>query len=399
MNLHEYQAKEILSGFGVRIQRGYVANTPDIAVEKAKQLNKETGTDFFVIKAQVHAGGRGKGGGVKLAKSIDDVHEISNKIIGMNLITPQTSAEGKKVHQVLVAEDVYYPGDNDVEEYYISVLLNRSTAKNMIMYSTEGGMDIETVAENTPDLIHRLDVCPKEGLTDSNAEEIATNLNLEGNAKNEMIQFVKALYEAYEKSDSSLFEINPVIKTSDDKILAVDAKVSIDDNALFRHPDYAEMRDVREEKPIEVEAKEVGLNYVDLDGNVGCMVNGAGLAMATMDLIKQAGGEPANFLDVGGTADSERVETAFRIIMKDPDVKAILINIFGGIVRCDRVANGIVDACKNMKDDISVPIIVRLEGTNSKIAKDIIDSSGLNFHSAVEFKEAADKVQKVLETT
>ena len=398
MNLHEFQAKEILNGFGVRIQRGYVASTPDIAVEKAKQLNKETGTDFFVIKAQVHAGGRGKGGGVKLAKSIDDVYEISDKIIGMNLITPQTSAEGKKVHQVLVAEDVYYPGDSEVEEYYISVLLNRSTAKNMIMYSTEGGMDIETVAENTPDLIHTLDVCPKEGLTDSNAQEIASNLKLKGNAKEEMIQFVKSLYEAYDNSDSSLFEINPVIKTSDDKILAVDAKVTIDDNALFRHPDYAEMRDVREENPIEVEAKEVGLNYVDLDGNVGCMVNGAGLAMATMDLIKQAGGEPANFLDVGGTADSERVETAFRIIMKDPDVKAILINIFGGIVRCDRVANGIVDACKNMKDDISVPIIVRLEGTNSKIAKDIIDSSGLNFHSAVEFKEAADKVQKVLET-
>ena len=399
MNLHEYQAKEILNGFGVRIQRGYVASTPDIAVEKAKQLNQETGTDFFVIKAQVHAGGRGKGGGVKLAKSIDDVYEISDKIIGMNLITPQTSAEGKKVHQVLVAEDVYYPGDSEVEEYYISVLLNRSTSKNMIMYSTEGGMDIETVAEKTPDLIHTLDVCPKEGLTDSNAQEIASNLKLQGNAKEEMIQFVKSLYEAYDKSDSSLFEINPVIKTSDDKILAVDAKVTIDDNALFRHPDYAEMRDVREENPIEVEAKEVGLNYVDLDGNVGCMVNGAGLAMATMDLIKQAGGEPANFLDVGGTADSERVETAFRIIMKDPDVKAILINIFGGIVRCDRVANGIVDACKNMKDDISVPIIVRLEGTNSKIAKDIIDSSGLNFHSAVEFKEAADKVQKVLETT
>ena len=398
MNLHEYQAKEILNGFGVRIQRGYVASTPDIAVEKAKQLNQETGTDFFVIKAQVHAGGRGKGGGVKLAKSIDDVYDISDKIIGMNLITPQTSAEGKKVHQVLVAEDVYYPGDSEVEEYYISVLLNRSTAKNMIMYSTEGGMDIETVAENTPDLIHTLDVCPKEGLTDSNAQEIASNLKLHGNAKEEMIQFVKSLYKAYDNSDSSLFEINPVIKSSDNKILAVDAKVSIDDNALFRHPDYAEMRDVREENPIEVEAKEVGLNYVDLDGNVGCMVNGAGLAMATMDLIKQAGGEPANFLDVGGTADSERVETAFRIIMKDPDVKAILINIFGGIVRCDRVANGIVDACKNMKDDISVPIIVRLEGTNSKIAKDIIDSSGLNFHSAVEFKEAADKVQKVLET-
>jgi len=398
MNLHEFQAKEILNGFGVRIQRGYVVSTANDAVEKAKDLNRETGTNFFVIKAQVHAGGRGKGGGVKLAKSIEDVYEISQKIIGMNLITPQTSAKGKKVHQVLVAEDVYYPGNSEVEEYYISVLLNRTTSKNMIMYSTEGGMDIETVAENTPDLIHTLDVCPIEGLTDLNAQEIALNLKLNGNAKNEMIDFVKALYKAYDKSDSSLFEINPVIKTSDDKILAVDAKVSIDDNALFRHPDYAEMRDVREENPIEVEAKEVGLNYVDLEGNVGCMVNGAGLAMATMDLIKQAGGEPANFLDVGGTADSERVETAFRIIMKDPDVKAILINIFGGIVRCDRVANGIVDACKNMKDEISVPIIVRLEGTNSKIAKDIIDSSGLNFHSAVEFKEAADKVQKVLDT-
>ena len=398
MNLHEFQAKEILNGFGVRIQRGYVVSTANDAVEKAKDLKRETGTNFFVIKAQVHAGGRGKGGGVKLAKSIEDVYEISQKIIGMNLITPQTSAKGKKVHQVLVAEDVYYPGNSEVEEYYISVLLNRTTSKNMIMYSTEGGMDIETVAENTPDLIHTLDVCPIEGLTDLNAQEIALNLKLNGNAKNEMIDFVKALYKAYDKSDSSLFEINPVIKTSDDKILAVDAKVSIDDNALFRHPYYAEMRDVREENPIEVEAKEVGLNYVDLEGNVGCMVNGAGLAMATMDLIKQAGGEPANFLDVGGTADSERVETAFRIIMKDPDVKAILINIFGGIVRCDRVANGIVDACKNMKDEISVPIIVRLEGTNSKIAKDIIDSSGLNFHSAVEFKEAADKVQKVLET-
>ena len=398
MNLHEYQAKEILSGFGVRIQRGYVASTPEMAVEKAKKLNKETGTEFYIIKAQVHAGGRGKGGGVKLAKSMEEVSDISKKIIGMNLVTPQTSKEGKKVHQVLIAEDVYYPGDSEVEEYYISVLLNRATAKNMIMYSTEGGMDIEAVAENTPHLIHTLDISPSTGLTDDNATEIANNLNLYGNAKDEMIEFVKALYDAYDKSDSSLFEINPVIKTSDDKILAVDAKVSIDDNALFRHPNYAERRDVREENPIEVEAKEVGLNYVDLDGNVGCMVNGAGLAMATMDLIKQAGGEPANFLDVGGTADSERVETAFRIIMKDPNVKAILINIFGGIVRCDRVANGIVDACKNMKNEISVPIIVRLEGTNSKIAKNIIDSSGLNFHSAVEFKEAADKVQEVLET-
>ena len=399
MNLHEYQAKEILSGFGVRIQRGYVASTPENAVEVANKLNEETGSDFFVIKAQVHAGGRGKGGGVKLAKSIDEVYSISDKILGMNLITPQTSKEGKKVHQVLIAEDVYYPGDSEVEEYYISVLLNRATAKNMIMYSSEGGMDIEAVAESTPELIHTLDVCPSTGLTVKDANEIASNLNLKGNAKEEMISFVKALYDAYDKSDSSLFEINPVIKTSDEKILAVDAKVTIDDNALFRHPDYLELRDVREENPIEVEAKEVGLNYVDLYGNVGCMVNGAGLAMATMDLIKQAGGEPANFLDVGGTADSERVETAFRIIIKDPNVKAILVNIFGGIVRCDRVANGIVDACKNMKDEISVPIIVRLEGTNSKIAKEIIDSSGLNFHSAVEFKEAADKVQKVLETT
>ena len=398
MNLHEYQAKEILSDFGVKIQRGYVATSSEMAVEKAKKLNEETGTEFYVIKAQVHAGGRGKGGGVKLAKSFQEVNEISDKIIGMNLITPQTSKEGKKVHQVLIAEDVYYPGDSEVEEYYISVLLNRATAKNMIMYSTEGGMDIEAVAENTPHLIHTLDISPLEGLTNDNAIEIADNLNLAGSAKNEMISFIKALYDAYDNSDSSLFEINPVIKTSDDKILAVDAKVTIDDNALFRHSNYLEMRDIREENPIEVEAKLVGLNYVDLDGNVGCMVNGAGLAMATMDLIKQAGGEPANFLDVGGTADSERVETAFRIIIKDPNVKAILVNIFGGIVRCDRVANGIVDACKNMKDEISVPIIVRLEGTNSEIAKKIIDSSGLNFYSAVEFKEAADKVQKVLAT-
>ena len=398
MNLHEYQAKEILSDFGVKIQRGYVATSSEMAVEKAKKLNAETGTEFYVIKAQVHAGGRGKGGGVKLAKSFQEVNEISDKIIGMNLITPQTSKEGKKVHQVLIAEDVYYPGDSEVEEYYISVLLNRATAKNMIMYSTEGGMDIEAVAENTPHLIHTLDISPLEGLTNDNAIEIADNLNLAGSAKNEMISFIKALYDAYDNSDSSLFEINPVIKTSDDKILAVDAKVTIDDNALFRHSNYLEMRDIREENPIEVEAKQVGLNYVDLDGNVGCMVNGAGLAMATMDLIKQAGGEPANFLDVGGTADSERVETAFRIIIKDPNVKAILVNIFGGIVRCDRVANGIVDACKNMKDEISVPIIVRLEGTNSEIAKQIIDSSGLNFYSAVEFKEAADKVQKVLAT-
>ena len=396
MNLHEYQGKEILNSFGVNTQRGIVASSSDDAVIAAKKLASETGTDWFVIKAQVHAGGRGKGGGVKVAKSIDEVREISDQIIGMNLITPQTSAEGKKVNQVLIAEDVYYPGNSEIKEFYMSVLLNRQTSKNMIMYSTEGGVDIESVAEKTPDLIHTIDVDPEFGLTEDEASNIATNLGLSGNAHNEMINFVNSLYDAYVKSDSSLFEINPVIKTSDDKILAVDAKVTIDDNSLFRHQDYLELRDIREENPIEVEAKKAGLNYVDLDGNVGCMVNGAGLAMATMDLIKQAGGDPANFLDVGGTADSERVETAFRIILKDPNVKAILVNIFGGIVRCDRVANGIVDAYSNMKDDINIPIIVRLQGTNSKIAKEIIDSSGLNFYSATEFKEAADKVQEVL---
>ena len=396
MNLHEYQGKEILNSFGVNIQRGIVASTADEAVDAATKLTEDTGTSWYVIKAQVHAGGRGKGGGVKVAKSIDEVREISSEIIGMNLITPQTSVEGKKVHQVLIAEDVYYPGASEIQEFYMSVLLNRQTSKNMIMYSTEGGVDIESVAENTPDLIHTIDIDPDSGLSDQEISVIADNLGLSGTAHSEMMGFVRSLYDAYSKSDSSLFEINPVIKTSDDKILAVDAKVTIDDNALFRHQDYLELRDIREENPIEVEAKKAGLNYVDLDGNVGCMVNGAGLAMATMDLIKQAGGDPANFLDVGGTADSDRVETAFRIILKDPNVKAILVNIFGGIVRCDRVANGVVDAYKNMKDDIDIPIIVRLQGTNSEIAKEIIDSSGLNFYSATEFKEASDKVQEVL---
>lgn len=396
MNLHEYQGKEILNSFGVTIQRGIVASNPEDAVIAAQKLSRDTGTTWFVIKAQVHAGGRGKGGGVKIAKNIDEVREISSQIIGMNLVTPQTSASGKKVHQVLIAEDVYYPGDSEIQEFYMSVLLNRQTSKNMIMYSTEGGVDIESVAEKTPHLIHTVDIDPESGLSNEEACKIADNLGLNGNAHNQMVEFVRSLYNAYNKSDSSLFEINPVIKTSDDKILAVDAKVTIDDNSLFRHEDYLKLRDIREENPIEVEAKKAGLNYVDLDGNVGCMVNGAGLAMATMDLIKQAGGDPANFLDVGGTADSERVETAFRIILKDPNVKAILVNIFGGIVRCDRVANGIVDAYKNMKDTISIPIIVRLQGTNSEIAKQIIDSSGLNFLSATEFKEAADKVQEVL---
>ncbi len=396
MNLHEYQGKEILNSFGVRIQRGIVAQNAKEAVAAAKQLTSETGTSWHVIKAQVHAGGRGKGGGVKLAKNLKEVETIAGQIIGMNLITPQTSAEGKKVHQVLVAEDVYYPGESETDEYYMSVLLNRATGRNMIMYSTEGGMNIETVAEETPHLIYNEEVDPSVGLLPFQARRVAFNLGLSGLAFKEMVKFVMALYKAYVESDASLFEINPVLKTSDNKIMAVDAKVTIDDNALYRHKDYIDLRDIREENPIEVEAKEVGLNYVDLDGNVGCMVNGAGLAMATMDLIKQAGGEPANFLDVGGTADAARVEIAFRLILKDPNVKAILVNIFGGIVRCDRVAQGIVDAYKNMGDAIKIPIIVRLQGTNADIAKVLIDDSGLDVQSAIEFQEAADKVQAVL---
>ena len=396
MNLHEYQAKEILSSFGVRIQRGKVADTTKNALTVAKELSEDTGPSWFVVKAQIHAGGRGKGGGVKLAKGIDKVEEVVDSILGMDLVTPQTPPGGKRVHQVLIAEDVYYPGASESEEYYMSVLLNRSTGRNMILYSTEGGVDIETVAEETPHLIFTEDIDPAVGLMPFQARRVAFNLGLSGNAFKEMTRFVTALYSAYVHSDSSLFEINPVLKTSDDKILAVDAKVSLDGNALFRHKDYQKLRDVREENPVEVEAKEVGLNYVALDGNVGCMVNGAGLAMATMDLIKLAGGEPANFLDVGGTANAARVETAFRLILKDPKVKAILVNIFGGIVRCDRVAQGIVDAYKNMGDSIQVPIIVRLQGTNADIAKEMIDNSGLAVHTAVLFQEAADKVQEVL---
>ena len=396
MNLHEYQGKDILAQFGVAVQRGQVATTPEEAVAAAKALTESTGTSWHVIKAQIHAGGRGKGGGVKLAKSLEEVQSISDTILGMQLVTPQTSAEGKTVHQVLVAEDVYYPGASEPQEYYISVLLNRTTGRNMIMYSTEGGMDIETVAEETPHLIFTEEIDPGMGLLPFQARKIAFNLGLSGAAFKSMTKFVSALYKAYVGADASLFEINPVLKTSDDRIIAVDAKVTLDDNALFRHPDFEALRDLKEENPVEVEAKAVGLNYVDLDGNVGCMVNGAGLAMATMDLIKQSGGSPANFLDVGGTADAARVETAFRLILKDPKVKAILVNIFGGIVRCDRVAQGIVDAYKNLGDAIKVPIIVRLQGTNADIAKTLIDSSGLNVLSATAFEEAAQKVQEVL---
>ena len=395
MNLHEYQGKEILNSFGVRIQRGIVASTPEEAVAAAKQLNEETGTSWWVVKAQVHAGGRGKGGGVKLAKSIDDVKNIANDILGMHLVTPQTSAEGKLVHQVLIAEDVYYPGESETSEYYISVLLNRSTGRNMIMYSTEGGMDIEEVADKTPHLIFTEEIDPKVGLQGFQCRKIAFNLGLRSTAFKEMTKFVSALYAAYDGIDAALFEINPVLKTSDEKILAVDSKVALDGNALYRHKDYAALRDKREEDPTEVEAGEYGLNFVKLDGNVGCMVNGAGLAMATMDIIKQAGGNPANFLDVGGTADAARVEQAFRIIMKDEGVKAILVNIFGGIVRCDRVAQGVVDAYKNI-GEINIPIIVRLQGTNAVEAKKLIDESGLKVISAILLQEAADNVKEVL---
>ena len=395
MNLHEYQGKELLSSFGVRIQRGIVASTVEEAVKAAEKLNKDTGTSWWVIKAQIHAGGRGKGGGVKLAKSIEEVRSISEQILGMYLITPQTSASGKLVNQVLIAEDVYYPGESETDEFYMSVLLNRSTGRNMIMYSTEGGMDIETVAEETPHLIFTEEIDPSIGLQSFQCRKVAFNLGLSGTAFKEMTKFVYSLYQAYVNTDSSLFEINPVLKTSDNKIMAVDSKVSLDDNALYRHKDYADLRDKREEDPTEVEAGEYGLNFVKLDGNVGCMVNGAGLAMATMDIIKMAGGNPANFLDVGGTADAKRVEQAFRIILKDKEVKAILVNIFGGIVRCDRVAQGIVDAYKNI-GQINIPLIVRLQGTYASEAKKLIDDSGLEVQSVILLQEAADKVAEAV---
>ena len=395
MNLHEYQGKEILASYGVSTQKGIVVSNAKDAFTAAQKLNKETGTNIYVVKAQIHAGGRGKGGGVKIAKSLDEVKQIAEKMIGMMLITPQTPAEGKKVRKILIAEDVYYQGESETKEFYMSILLDRKNCKNIIMYSTEGGMDIEKVAETKPELIFKETVNPTIGLQKYQARQIAFNLGLKGEAFKDMTKFIFSLYKAYVKSDSSLFEINPLLKTSDDRIIVVDSKVTIDNNALFRHPDYLDLRDLAEENPTEVEADKAGLNYIDLEGNVGCMVNGAGLAMATMDLIKQAGGSPSNFLGVGGTADAERVEKGFRIILKDPSVKAILINIFGGIVRCDRVANGIVEAYKNI-ESINIPIIVRLQGTNSDIAKEIIDNSNLNVLTAIDFKEAADKVQEVI---
>jgi len=395
MNIHEYQGKAILKSFGVRVQEGIVADTVEQAVAAAQKLKEDLGSSWVVIKAQIHAGGRGKGGGVKLAKNLDEVKERATNILGMQLITPQTGPEGKKVNKILVAQDVYYPGASETKEFYISVLLDRAKGRNIVMYSTEGGMDIEHVAEHTPHLIFKEEIDPKVGLQPFQARKIAFNLGLSGDAHKDMVKFVSALYKAYDATDSSLFEINPVLKTSDNKILAVDAKVNLDDNGLFRHPDFAALRDLNEEDPTEVEASKSNLNYVKLDGNVGCMVNGAGLAMATMDIIKLAGGEPANFLDVGGTANAETVKAAFNIILEDPKVKAILINIFGGIVRCDRVAQGVIDAYNEI-GNIHVPIIVRLQGTNAEEAKKLIDESGLQVYSAILLKEAAARVEEVL---
>ena len=395
MNIHEYQAKEILKGYGVKIQEGIVVDQVEDAISAAEALKAQTGTGWFVVKAQIHAGGRGKGGGVKLAKNLDEVKERVSQILGMQLITHQTGPEGKLVNKVLISEDVYYPGASEPKEYYLSILLDRGRACNVIMASTEGGMDIEEVAEHSPEKIVKEWIDPRVGLQDFQARKVAFSLGLSGQAFKEMVKFIQSLYKAYVETDSSMFEINPVLKTSDDKILAVDAKVNLDDNALFRHKDLAVLRDTSEEDPLEVEASENDLNYVKLDGNVGCMVNGAGLAMATMDIIKISGGEPANFLDVGGGANAKTVEAGFRIILQDPNVKAILINIFGGIVRCDRVANGVVEAYKNI-GQINVPIIVRLQGTNAEEGAVIINNSGLKVFSAVLLKDAAKLVSEVL---
>ena len=395
MNVHEYQGKSLLKVYNVDIQEGFLAETPDQAIMVANQLHEKFGSDFFVVKAQIHAGGRGKGGGVKLAKSIEEVGKLAGQILGMQLITPQTGPAGKKVNKVLIAQDVYYKGEFQTEEFYISLLLNRNSGKYIFMYSPEGGMSIEEVAEKTPELIFTEEIEPSIGLQSFQTRNIAFNLGLSGTAFKNMQKFLNGLYETFIGCDAQLLEINPVLKTSDNRILAVDCKLVLDDNALYRHTELAAMRDLNEEDPVEVEAGNHNLNFVKLDGNVGCMVNGAGLAMATMDIIKLSGGSPANFLDVGGGANAKTVEAGFRIILKDPAVKAILINIFGGIVRCDRVANGVVEAYKSI-GEIKVPVIVRLQGTNAIEAKEIIDNSGLAVFSAVSFSEAAALVTKVL---
>jgi succinyl-CoA synthetase beta subunit len=395
MNVHEFQGKSLLKANNVEIQEGSVAETPEQAETVARQLHEKFGCEIFVVKSQIHAGGRGKGGGIKLAKSIEETGIIAKQLLGMNLVTPQTGPEGKKVNKVLIAQDVYYKGESEIKEYYVSILLDRSTGKYIIIYSPEGGMSIEEVAEKTPDLIFRETISPGAGLLPFQKRNIAFKLGLSGTASKNMQQFLSGIYDTFLSNDAQLLEINPVLKTSDNKILAVDCKLTLDDNALFRHPELAAMRDIDEEDPVEVEAGKHNLNFVKLDGNVGCMVNGAGLAMATMDIIKLSGGSPANFLDVGGGANAKTVEAGFRIILKDPAVKAVLINIFGGIVRCDRVANGVVEAYKSI-GEIKVPVIVRLQGTNAEEAKILIDNSGLAVYSAVSFKEAAERVSEVL---
>lgn len=402
MNLHEYQAKELLKKYGVLIQEGIAASTPHEAEEAYRQIKTQYGSSFAVIKAQIHAGGRGKGkvretgvNGVKVVKSLDEVTDVSSKILGGTLVTIQTGEAGKVVNKILVAQDMYYDGPSERKEFYLSILLDRAEGQNVIMYSTEGGMDIEEVAHNTPEKIYKEWVYPGGGLQPYQARKIAFNLGLKGDAFKNMVKFVTNLYNAYVGLDCSMLEINPLFKASDDKIVAVDCKMNLDENALMRHPDLASLRDISEEDPTEVEAGKHNLNFVKLDGNVGCMVNGAGLAMATMDMIKLSGGEPANFLDVGGTANAQTVEAGFRIILKDPKVKAILINIFGGIVRCDRVAQGVIDAYKNM-GNINIPIIVRLQGTNAEEAKKLIDESGLKVQSAILLSEAAELVNKAV---
>ncbi len=396
MNIHEYQGKSILKAYNACIQEGFVAGTPEQAVMVAKQLQEKFNTQWFVIKAQIHAGGRGKGGGVKLARSVEEAGKIAGEMLGMTLVTPQTGPNGRKVSKVLVAQDVYYKGPSEIKEYYISILLNRRSGRYLLMYSPEGGMDIEQVAEKSPERIFIEEISPLSGLQAFQTRKIAFRLGLSGEAFKNMQRFLETIYDAYKGCDAQLLEINPVLKTSDDRILAVDCKLILDDNALFRHPELAQMRDIDEEDPVEVEAGRHNLNYVRLDGNVGCMVNGAGLAMATMDIIKLSGGSPANFLDVGGGASASTVEAGFRIILKDPAVKAILINIFGGIVRCDRVANGIVEAYKSI-GSINVPVVVRLQGTNAEEAKEIIDNSGLSVISASTFGDAAVKVSEALQ--
>lgn len=399
MNLHEYQGKELLSRYGIKIQNGILAKTIDEAVDAYEQITKSSGSPVAVVKAQLHAGGRGKGGGVKVVKNLEELKENAGNILGMMLKTPQTpgglDGPGKLVRKILIAEDVYIPEYDQCKEFYMSILTDRARQCNVIIYSTEGGMDIETVAEKTPDLVFKEYIDPALGFQAFEGRKVAFNLGLSGDALKAMSKFVTQLYKAFVESDATLLEINPVLINGYGEVVAVDCKASIDDNGLFRHKDIEAWHDPHEEDPTELEAKEYGLNYVNLDGNVGCMVNGAGLAMATMDIIKLSGGSPANFLDVGGTADAKRVEHAFRIILKDPSVKAILVNIFGGIVRCDRVAQGIVDAYRNI-GDIKVPIIVRLQGTNADLAKKIIDESGLQVHSAILLQEAAELVTQVL---